>query len=1128
MSSDSLNDQDENLLTAYHVFPRNSSPVISTTHHSSLDDPDPQYSHQHPAHYSRDTYMQSSDNEYENEHPENNYSSDDSSAGGRNDAYGADYEEDTAEIGEEDPNAVHVKERDIIYEILFKTNREGPVAGRTYYILSSPWWKAWKKYVGYNHRSTVGHYERPGPIDNNNLLDDEGEVWRNKHEEMDYVFVPHDMWDYLLEWYGGGPAIPRPCISVPRMRQASIEVRKLPVRVIWSRKSKEPINVSFSKATTIGQFIEEMSKKIKLDKENIRVYDFHNATKIKELNDMDTTFSSVPIIENQYILIEQRNKRGNWPNPKIYAKYSQSYHYRLDPTDPGKTGLANLGNTCFMASSLQCLSQTVPLVDFFLTREFEKDINRNNPLGQKGELAEQYCALLKELWSASTSVVEPRLFKKAIEKCDQRFAGYQQHDSQELLIFLLDGIHEDLNRVLVKPYVQKVEGDGKVDEEVADATWRGHKERNDSIIVDNLQGLLKSTLTCPVNRRVSTTFDPFMYLTVPIPIQTTRKLPVVIYWSNGNRPTKYGVKVDKSGTVDDLLKELSKIVNVHCDNLVLVEVFSNRFYKHFSPYNEIADIGQNDKLYAYIIERKRTPPPQTNPLSSQITNTNSVPSIEMAEASTENHTSSSTPNDPPQQSDTTTDTSMPALDNTSEISLPELIEINTNEPLSDIPLDKEENNSEEMIQLNVLWKKQEGYYTTNFGTPFIISVPKGTTVDELYVHLINYITPYLLKSPIVTELSDPDPEEPVVEGEAKIKQRSYYKLFDLVSVPSYEYSHSSYNYPLSDDNIRNKQTVAMSWYKHTYQEYLDKFKEESFDIDPSVSQSYSDQDNQDISLYDCLFAFNKEEQLGPDDPWYCSDCKEFRQAFKKFDIWSAPPILIIHLKRFSYRGKFSFREKIDQFISFPLDNFDISPFLIGPTYGIPPVYELYAVSNHYGSLGSGHYTAYGKHRDDGNWYSFHDNFVKQISPEQVQTANAYVLFYRRKDLPWSPFDKSLDTIPVEESDTEEYESSEEEGVTRDQSPIKLIEYPTTVETTSTWRDPESPWERSTASESTSTTTATADPWERDEDWRQLEKNNNNNLTSQTSDQPENGESGTSGMEESDNPYGPTQVIGKWS
>jgi len=211
-----------------------------------------------------------------------------------------------------------------------------------------------------------------------------------------------------------------------------------------------------------------------------------------------------------------------------------------------------------------------------------------------------------------------------------------------------------------------------------------------------------------------------------------------------------------------------------------------------------------------------------------------------------------------------------------------------------------------------------------------------------------------------------------------------------------------------------------------------------------------------------------------------------------------------------------------------LDNFDISPFLIGPTYGIPPVYELYAVSNHYGSLGSGHYTAYGKHRDDGNWYSFDDNFVKQISPEQVQTANAYVLFYRRKDLPWLPFDKSLDTIPVEESDTEEYESSEEEGVTGDQSPIKLIEYPTTVET-STWRDTESPWERSTASESTSTTTATTattDAWERDENWRQLEQNNNN-ITSQASDQPENGESGTSGMEESD-PYGPTQVIGKWS
>lgn len=58
---------------------------------------------------------------------------------------------------------------------------------------------------------------------------------------------------------------------------------------------------------------------------------------------------------------------------------------------------------------------------------------------------------------------------------------------QELLAFLLDGLHEDLNRVKCKPYVEAKDGDGRPDEEVADEYWKNHRARNDSIIVDVCQ-----------------------------------------------------------------------------------------------------------------------------------------------------------------------------------------------------------------------------------------------------------------------------------------------------------------------------------------------------------------------------------------------------------------------------------------------------------------------------------------------------------------------------------------------------------------------------------------------------------------------------------------------------------------
>ena len=53
------------------------------------------------------------------------------------------------------------------------------------------------------------------------------------------------------------------------------------------------------------------------------------------------------------------------------------------------------------------------------------------------------------------SFVTPRAFKQTVGACAPQFSGYQQHDSQELLAFLLDGLHEDLNRVRQKPYIEE-------------------------------------------------------------------------------------------------------------------------------------------------------------------------------------------------------------------------------------------------------------------------------------------------------------------------------------------------------------------------------------------------------------------------------------------------------------------------------------------------------------------------------------------------------------------------------------------------------------------------------------------------------------------------------------------------
>ena len=72
------------------------------------------------------------------------------------------------------------------------------------------------------------------------------------------------------------------------------------------------------------------------------------------------------------------------------------------------------------------------------------------------------------------------------------------------MAFLLDGLHEDLNRIIKKPYTEMPDSNGRADDVVANDFWQIHKARNDSIIVDLFQGQYKSTLVCPECSKVRT------------------------------------------------------------------------------------------------------------------------------------------------------------------------------------------------------------------------------------------------------------------------------------------------------------------------------------------------------------------------------------------------------------------------------------------------------------------------------------------------------------------------------------------------------------------------------------------------------------------------------------------------
>lgn len=152
------------------------------------------------------------------------------------------------------------------------------------------------------------------------------------------------------------------------------------------------------------------------------------------------------------------------------------------------------------------------------------------------------------------------------------------------------------------------------------------------------------------------------------------------------------------------------------------------------------------------------------------------------------------------------------------------------------------------------------------------------------------------------------------------------------------------------------------------------------------------------TLQDCLDLYLSKDLLTGEDQWYCEKCKAHVDATKKTDLWILPPILIFHLKRFKYDEYGKVGSKNAAEIEYPVVDWDLSDSVCSNA-APSSHYDMYAVSNHVGGLGSGHYTAHALNRFDENWYEFNDSSVSQVDPETHVSRNssAYLLFYNRAD-----------------------------------------------------------------------------------------------------------------------------------
>ena len=599
----------------------------------------------------------------------------------------------------------------------------------------------------------------------------------------------------------------------------------------------------------------------------------------------------------------------------------------------GLCGGKNLGNTCFMNSSIACISNCTELTYYFLSGDYIKDINKENKLGMGGKLAMSWGALLQQYWVEKTRVGNPAEFKKTLGDKVKMFRGFGQQDSNEFMNFFIDYLNEDLNGTTQKPYIElDSKKEDESDEECSKRFWESNLTRNDSVITDLFCGQYKSTIVCPDCGNINITFDPFNTLTLSLVNKSNESDKAnedyeyidefhIFYVPKYSirKPVRIIIKnIIKNANLDELFKALGNkrdfIYKDQINELFFTNISNSRFNNFIEDISEIED-HINDFIFCYDIldelENIKIPLYFKN---SQF----------------------------PRMISTTEDMTLEELRKKIYLNLRKYIY----SPL----IENVENKEKDILSQEI----NNYLHNMNIKDEKIIEMIEKEYKDIFDEknhdeNLKNYIDNFINDLPFKIYLQENKSDKQIII----IDKNNFYniskELSDLLDIKSFQDTFSEklnllQNYEIYVEFNKNSKYLKNKEMKlNSCLVYKSDFK--NIKIKKNKSQKISNLNNSIITLGDCLKNFCKEEKLEPGNEWYCPKCKKHTLASKKMEFFYLPKILIICFKRF-IRESFRWR-KNEVFVDFPINSLDMGEYMIGPDKEHSK-YNLFAVSQHYG------------------------------------------------------------------------------------------------------------------------------------------------------------------------------------
>ena len=627
---------------------------------------------------------------------------------------------------------------------------------------------------------------------------------------------------------------------------------------------------------------------------------------------------------------------------KIYTKENKE-------KSKGLVGLFNLGNTCYLNCSLQCLSNTKDLTKYFLFNYYQNDINLQTTFGSNGVLVKAYSDLINLMWLSKFVKINPHFFRVAFCVSTHKFMNSQQQDAMEFISLLLNYLHEDLNRVKQKPYLIIEEQREKESDILASQRIYSYNlKRDNSIIIDLFNGQFQNTIKCTTCFKEFKKYESFNNISLPIPEEHNH---YIIKFFTTLKCKYITININSETTFEDLIINASKYLSKNILNSIKEAQKSKQSPEYINALlKQNIDIIKLDKnkiiniIYSQPDDENEIQKNYKKKLKPYINNEEEIVLYEreiIPEYLLNIYVYPITTD--PKDDDNINFLSYPIVFSVKHDLTFENLEKLINEKLSHIFLENIDVKNRHLIDLHILHSNK------NMNTGIL----------------------KLIKSYKKCPFCNNDYSEK--------KYCPLYFYFNKNDIVSKLFKYSKYSEPII--------ILARSSY---------------YDLNKEVYPGYNFEENNILNkyknIYDSLNQFGKPEILGEDNLWDCPQCSTKRKISKWMRVFRAPNYLIIQLKRFKKKSNsfFNFLEsdKNETFVSFPMKNLDLSNYMDGPEKD-KCIYNLYAIINHINNFGVNHFTAYC--RNNKKWVEYDDHKIN-YDIENPVTKEAYILFYIKKNI----------------------------------------------------------------------------------------------------------------------------------